>query len=197
MRSAYTLVEFLTTLAIIAVLTALTLAGVQKVRAAAARAVCLNNLRQLAVAGQSYHAAHAHFPCGTSGDDRSSPMPFLNWHARLLPHLEQAALWAETEAAYKQDRDFLHNPPHTAQTHPMPVFSCPADDRLRDPVKYSVSRVHSLTSFMGVNGTRATKNDGVLYLDSKVRTADITDGTSNTLFIGERPPGGKNLSLGW
>ena len=50
---------------------------------------------------------------------------------------------------------------------------------------------------MGVNGLRATKNDGILFLDSHVRVADISDGTSNTLLIGERPPSGKNLSLGW
>ncbi len=77
----------------------------------------------------------------------------------------------------------------------MPVFSCPSDSRTLQPADFKSIRI-GLTSYLGVEGLDALLVDGVLYLDSHVSFADIRDGASNTLLVGERPPS-PDLKLGW
>lgn len=100
-RRGFSLVELLVVIAIIGILVGLTLAAVQSVRAAAARADCQNRLRQLGIAAHTYHATHRHFPEGVaypfsrSDDDARARHAGLSWLTLLLPQLEQDTLWRE------------------------------------------------------------------------------------------------------
>ena len=125
-RPGLSLVELLVVVAIAAVVVGLTLSGVQRVRAAAAKAQCGDRLRQLGVAAHGYHAAHARRPAGMAPDKDAEPRPFLSWLARLLPHADQDALWTQTEAAFRADRSFL-SPAHPHRATVVTLFTCPAD----------------------------------------------------------------------
>jgi prepilin-type N-terminal cleavage/methylation domain-containing protein/prepilin-type processing-associated H-X9-DG protein len=196
-RRAFSLVELLVVIAIIGVLAGLTLAAVQMVRSAAARAQCQNNLRQVALALHHYHDSRQVLPPGLR-IAKNTDYPSLGWPARLLPFLEQENLWREVQAAYATDPDtaaFYGHPPHAAlKATPVRVFNCPADPRLPGPAGYGSPA--AFTSFLGVEGIDQFARGGVLYLDSKVRLTDVSDGTSNTLMVGERPPSAF-LNLGW
>lgn len=193
--SGVTLLELLVVLSIIAILIALTAAGVQKVRAASARAVCLDRLRQLGLGLQHMHSQDGRLPAGmTSPDDPK--MPFVTWHARILPFIEREAMWRQTVEAFAANRDFLTLPHEPIRSQVVPPFVCPADHFAQGRAEIP-GRTHAYTSYLGSNGLRSTRNDGVLFLDSKIRLTNITDGTSQTLMIGERSPGGAKGALGW
>jgi prepilin-type processing-associated H-X9-DG protein len=191
------LLELLTAVAIISILLGLTLSAVQKIRAAADRAHCQNNLRQVGLALQHYHGSHDQFPPGVAADRPTEPQPFLSWCARLLPYLENDAMWRQIVVAFQTDRNFLKVPPHTALQTPIRHFACQSDDRVREARSLPDSdSLRAFTSYLGVNGLNSDRNDGILYLDSHVRLADVTDGTSSTLIVGERPPS-HDLIFGW
>ncbi len=195
-KSAVTLIELLVVLAIVGILIALTASAVQNVRAAAARLDCQNRMRQLALGLHQYAQTQRHLPPGCQSDDSPKHAePFLSWHVRILPHLEQRSLHDEAIESFRQDKDFRKNPPHRLATLAHPPFGCPADPRThRAQVIRSLTR--GLTSYLGVNGTRASKEDGVLFLNSAVALDSIQDGQSNTLLLGERPPSA-DMVFGW
>jgi prepilin-type processing-associated H-X9-DG protein/prepilin-type N-terminal cleavage/methylation domain-containing protein len=200
-RFGLTLIELLVVIAVIAVLVGLTLAGVQRVRQAAARARCLDNLRQLGLAAQNHHAAAGHFPIGVTGPaNLREPYPYLTWMARLLPYLEQDAIWGQTTRAFREQPSFQHDPPHVHRGRPMPAFSCPLDPRTAAPAVFTASDGrpyhYGLTSYLGVAGVSPIRLGGLLHLDAAYRLADVTDGASNTLLVGERPPS-SDLKFGW
>lgn len=193
-RKALSLLELVVVLAILALVAGLVLSGVQRARATAARARCADHLRQLGLAAHGYHDAHKVLPPGMAGD--GTPEPYLSWLARLLPHVEQPALWEQTATAYKQEKNFL-SPLHAARSVPVAMFLCPADGRISASAsKDATNHPVAYTSYLGVVGRNAGLTDGLLYLDSRHKLGDATDGTSNTLLIGERPPNA-DLSLGW
>src|SRR5262245_52465042 len=191
-RNGFTLVESLVAITIIAVLLGILLPAVQRVRDSSYRAACLNHLKQLGIANQGYHDARSTFPPGLTHESGQHPQPYLSWQARLLPHIEQGDLWRQTEEAFAQDKDFLHNPPHTASIAVVKLFSCPSDSRSSRPNKYG----KAFTMYLGVEGTNQFTRDGILFRDSRVRLADITDGASTTLLAGERPPSADE-KFGW
>jgi prepilin-type processing-associated H-X9-DG protein len=120
----------------------------------------------------------------------------MSWLTRLLPLVEQDGLWQEALAAYDKDKWFK-SPPHLPILgHVVPLFSCPADSRTLDPWTLKQSTVVAFTGYQGLEGTDQFQRDGILFLDSQVRFADIRDGASNTLMIGERPPSADYV-LGW
>jgi prepilin-type N-terminal cleavage/methylation domain-containing protein len=194
-RRGMTLIELLVVIAIIGVLIGLLLPAIQRVRDAGNRTVCLDNLKQIGLALHHYHDNHQSLPPGVGYNDGKDLYPHLSWCARLLPYLEQEALWKETQQAFALEPAFNKNPPHVGFSTVMPVFTCPSDDRTRTPADFSSFQV-ALTSYLGVAGIDYETKDGVLYVDSKVRMAEITDGASNTLAVGERPPSA-DLVLGW
>ncbi len=195
-RRALSLVEVLVVIAIVALLLGLTLSAVQKVRGAAARSRCQNNLRQLGLALHSYHGTASRLPAGVTLPAVREPHPFMGWQTHLLPHLEQQAVWDEAVAAFRANPDFLSEPRHPGAERAISVFGCPNDPRTATPQRVGERSIRGLTSYLGVSGRNVDRLDGVLFGNSSVRLTDITDGTSNTLLIGERPPS-TDMVLGW
>ena len=196
-RTGFTLLELLVAVAIVGVLTALVLSAVQRARAAAARAACGNNLRQIGLAAHLFHDGHGRFPSGFRSAVPRQPFPYRGWLADLLPYVEQQALADLSERAYWIDRNPFHAPPHAPLGTPIRVFGCPSDARVRDTQVAEFSRYRvGLASYLGVSGSDLASRDGVLYPDSRVRFADVTDGTAGTLLAGERPPS-PDFQFGW
>lgn len=193
----FTLIELLVVIAIIGILFSLTLAAVQRVRRTAARLQCMNNLREIGLGLTNFHSTYGKLPPGMSLELISNqPFVHLSWHARILPFVEQDSLWKATEQAFQTaPNDFTMSPPHPFPKV-VPIYGCPADSRTSYPGMARGKFPAAFTSYLGVSGTRTLRRNGVLYMDSATKFADITDGASNTLMVGERPPSG-DLWEGW
>jgi prepilin-type N-terminal cleavage/methylation domain-containing protein/prepilin-type processing-associated H-X9-DG protein len=195
-RRAFTLIETLVVVAIIGVSIGLALAATQRLRASAARMQCQNHLRQIGLGLSNYHAAHGALPPGVTMKDEPGTFPWMGWGARILPHIEQDAVWRQaTEAARTRPHDFTADPPHPFTTV-ISVYGCPADGRVRQTVLARGTLPVALGSYLGVAGTRHSRADGCLFSDSRIKFTDVTDGTSNTLLVGERPPS-PDMWTGW
>ncbi len=199
-RRGFTLLELLVVIAIVAILIALTLAAVQRVRAAAGRADCQNRVRQLALALHQHHDAHSALPPGhrTLLFNGSGRVPLSAWTLAILPYLEHSALHAQAVEAYRNQYLPFRPTPHPGLSTVVPAFLCPADARVATaPVSAKTKTLAAFTSYLGVAGTDAVKaRDGVLYQRSATRFADVTDGLSGTLMLGERPPSA-DFQFGW
>jgi prepilin-type N-terminal cleavage/methylation domain-containing protein/prepilin-type processing-associated H-X9-DG protein len=194
-RGGLTLIEVVIVLAIYALLMALVLPAVMRVRALADRLNCAGRLRQAAMALHLYHQDYHDFPPGCTSDRPNQLYPHMTWMTRALPYLEQDALWNQALNAYAMAL-FVQAPPHQPILgKPLRLFACPADPRVGTPRAYREFSA-GYTSYLGVLGTDYRTNDGVLFLDSHVAIDHIYDGASNTLLIGERPPSSDG-HLGW
>jgi prepilin-type N-terminal cleavage/methylation domain-containing protein/prepilin-type processing-associated H-X9-DG protein len=192
----FTLIELLVVVAVIAVLVGLLAAAVQRARAAAARTQCGNNLKQVGLAAHQFHDAHKCFPAGVRVINRDG-MKWSSWLTHLLPYVEQAPLWATTQAAYAQSPSPFVNPPHAALATVIAVFACPTDGRTGQTQTAKREQFPvALTSYLGVSGKDLTSKDGIFFRDSSIAINAITDGTSNTLLAGERPPSA-DFQYGW
>ena len=193
----FTLIELLIVIAIMAILMGLLLSAVQRVRESAACLKCQNNVKQIALVIHQYHDATGSLPPGHRSFLNRDKMPFSGWPVSVLPFLEQQALAAKAKAAYRLFPIPFVNPPHTGLNTVVPVFICPNDYRIDTP---QVSmRTHTLVAFlsyMGVSGRDSRVKDGVLFQDSKINLLAVTDGTSSTLLLGERPPSA-DFQFGW
>jgi prepilin-type N-terminal cleavage/methylation domain-containing protein len=241
-RSGFTLIELLVVIAIIAILIALLVPAVQKVREAAARVQCTNNLKQIGLAIQGYHDVNKSLPPGMARFDHTDdggPYKATFWSYFILPYIDQGPLFATIP--------FVQFPDWTAGTYlaavqtPLAVFRCPATSDFqtytttgggtitnRYPINYAVNCTGSLgnpyatvanfpvsaslpsgnqgsgecmlheddgnwTPTGGYNNWGLyTNNDypyrreGAFYQNSIVKLVQVTDGTSNTVAVGER-----------
>ena len=195
-RSAgFTLIEVLVVIAIIAVLIALLVPAVQKVREAASRTQCQNNLHQIGVAMHNYYDANKCFPAGYVCQPQSDPTftgPGWGWAALLLPYLEQGNL--ANQINFKLPVEDPSN--LVARTTMLPVFVCPSDTSTGIFTIYGANNnalVQAATnSYAACQGVGIDLDDdlddgnGMFFRNSKVTFADIPDGSSNTIAVGER-----------
>jgi prepilin-type processing-associated H-X9-DG protein len=185
---------------LIGVLIALLMPAVQRARETASRASCLANLSQIGIALTHYHDSQGSFPPDALTVDipQQASVPDgkadLSWQVLLLPFIEQDAVLKSTMDAYQNDLIDYHNPPHTALTALIPMYACPSDPRLHDPVTDANGITSTLTSYIGVAG--GSVRDGVFGAKTGCRLVEIVDGTSNTLLAGERPPP-NTYQAGW
>jgi prepilin-type processing-associated H-X9-DG protein len=184
------------------VLIGLLLPAVQKVREAANRATCQNNLKQIALALHNYHDARGSFPVGYQiAQDMGAGRwaNGTNWWIESSPYLEQGNWYRRWDYTDQDNNVAGGTSATTAQV--FKVMLCPSDP-LPAPVWYYTATpayawangFYGLSSYGGNAGTRSAQgpngprisNDGILFGRSHVRIADVTDGTSNTLLLGER-----------
>jgi prepilin-type processing-associated H-X9-DG protein len=196
--SAFTLVETLVTLGLMALLFSLLLPAIQRVRESHSRIACLMNLKQIGLALHHYHADLGRLPPLPLSDHPQSylkdPNFRLNWLALILPFVEEEPLWAQSLVAVRvEPRPFI-NPPHVGLATVIKLFACPTDTRLLDTHGDRNGITAAFTSYMGISGSR--NGVGVFGSRPGIRFSDIADGTSNTLMVGERPPP-DSYEAGW
>ena len=200
-RRAFTLIELLVVIAIIGILIGLLLPAVQKVREAANRVKCENNLKQIGLALHNYHDTFLVFPVGQADSLLQEDSPTGNgygyhegWQLFILPYVERSAdyqLWQSNRSIGTWAIPGLLPSP-SALT--VPTFICPSD-----PLGGKVAVVNEFgqpegphSNYVGNAGPTGfgqtgggTNLAGVLYCKSAVRITDIVDGSSNTLLASE------------
>jgi prepilin-type N-terminal cleavage/methylation domain-containing protein/prepilin-type processing-associated H-X9-DG protein len=196
-RTAFTLIELLVVIAIIGILIGLLLPAVQKVREAAARLQCKNNLKQLGLGLHNYHNTYQSFPQPRGVGAEMNTFTINNgWPVKVMPYIEQDNLYMLTQTNWIAALPTI-----------VPTFQCPADARDGRDGKgaTTIGTVSAgLTWYIGVTGSYGLNdasftpaNSGIFQPNtSGIRIASITDGTSNTLMLGERPPAA-DLNFGW
>ena len=208
-RRAFTLIELLVVIAIIAVLIALLLPAVQAAREAARRIQCVSNLKQIGIALRGYHDAYNTFPSGgwiaLYGQPATQNMN-TGWSASVLPWLEQRALFDELNLSVVYD----HPANSTATYTVLLVYICPSEPRQTywnqgvlgaggsdDPTVGLVLNQfsHADSDYGGMYGPRGlssptfTNNPpcGPMIFNQVISLAQITDGSSQTIQVGEDP----------
>jgi len=195
-RLAFSLIELLTVISIIAVLIGLLLPAVQKAREVAGRAKCSNNLKQIGIALLGYHDANQMFPAGyVSGvsNTGADTGPGWGWAASILPQIEQQTVFNSIQ--FDQPIEAPANAAIRMQL--IATYQCPSDPA---PTSWTANSLDPLGNLIGPICTVASANyvgvfgitepgvdgEGVFFRNSQVRLADITDGTAQTLLTGER-----------
>lgn len=203
-RRGFTLIELLVVIAIIGVLVGLLLPAVQQAREAARRSQCINHLKQLGLALHNYHDAYRVFPAAYLADTVTAardPATFdgpngFAWGTMLLPALDQAPLYNQFDTARPCWDAVNANPARTR----LAVFICPTATRSEGLTQVRNGAGTTLAQFARstyvVNAGQeepwgftqtdlSNRADGPFFRNSRTRTADVVDGLSNTVFVGE------------
>jgi prepilin-type N-terminal cleavage/methylation domain-containing protein/prepilin-type processing-associated H-X9-DG protein len=210
-RTGFTLIELLVVIAIIAVLIGLLLPAVQKVRAAAARLSCINNLKQIGLALHNYEGNYGAFPPG-----RAAYPLVVSAHGRILPFIEQDNLGRNVDVTmvplYNSNPASYPLPPgnYLASITPIKLYVCPSDPMNgRNPSAFATQpsgAVSATDHYYGTNyvacigsGDGSADNTGTwwgqfktsdgMFGQTPVRVADVTDGLSNTAMFSESTMG--------
>lgn len=191
-RVGFTLVELLVVITIIGILIALLLPAVQAAREAARRSQCVNNLKQLGLAMHNYHDSFRTFPryAQRPGDPASGSPHWWGYsaHVKILPYIEQAPLYQQLKTAsldfYRSGHDGNVSP--LCYNNRLSAFICPsagpyANASQRGNNNYVLSA--------GSNIGWGTGENGFFRRDAEVEIAEIRDGTSNTIMLGEQNSG--------
>jgi prepilin-type processing-associated H-X9-DG protein len=191
----------LVVIAIIAVLIGLLLPAVQKVREAAARAKCTNNLKQLGLGCHNYHSAIGYFPiCAVSPPAALKGTTGMSWGwgVYVMPYVELQNLYTQLNPDTRTFEMCLDDAAgRTALQSGVPIFICPSDNNpaapLNDNIKFSTGKTPATAISManyvssgGTNGGDVPAQSGVFTPDVKIKVTDVSDGTSNTFLLGER-----------
>lgn len=188
----FTLLELVIVIAIIGILVGLLMPAVQHSRESAARVECLNKLRQIGMALHLHHDTHRSLPPKVPAGDPGDPNKLLLWSALILPQIGQDGLWSLSAQACRSDPISFHNPPHVGHVTPLDAYACPNDRRLRAPLTMQDGTQAAFSSYMGVSGTHIAGDafyiPGILGQYPGTTFGQVTDGLSNTLMVGERPP---------
>ncbi len=194
---AFTLVELMVSIAIIGILVALLIPAVQAARESARRATCSNNLKQIGIALHNYEITLGAFPPLTAHNSIVSPDTSLyegwwSWMTRILPYVEQGPLYGQIDIDNDAAWPTINGWNREQVSKKLSVYLCPSDTYSQqnwtgDYGKGPLDVAH--TNYLGVRGsTRIVPGDGAFpAANDFTRFADFTDGTSNTLFVGERP----------
>lgn len=190
-RRAFTLIELLTVAAVMGVLILLLLPALQFAREAARKTVCTQNLHQLAIALQQYEVFHGCLPAGTVAD--KGPIQSVsqgyhhNWLVALLPYIDRPNAAARVDARFG-----VYDPVNApVRRMVMTVFRCPTDQAAPIGLGYgNYAACHDPTE-VPIDVT----NEGTFYLNSFLRSTDISDGMSHTIFLGEKLV--SPFDLGW
>jgi len=216
----FTLIELLVVIAIIAILVALLLPAVQQAREAARRSQCKNQLKQYGLALHNYHDVHTLFPPGTSSWDNN---PLVGWQVRVLPFMGQTPLYEELNLSAGDARNQILSDGKQARLHQVPYARCPSDgsgfsdfDSGWGQANYTGSLGSNSTPSAGgaacepwqqfaYPGTAGHGNSAnplsISGMFSRfgmaIDQAKVTDGTSNTIFVGEILPICNDHREGW
>lgn len=182
-RTAFTLVELLVVIAIIGILVSLLLPAVQAAREAARRMQCQNNLKQIALACHNFHDARRQLPSGGLPPSITEGTQF-SAHSQLLPYIEQQNLHALVDLTVPPQ----HDNNQLARETKVNTFLCPSESR-----ENPLPSLGAATNYMANTGAMPffvipgkQLFSGVFYVNTSLRLADITDGTSNTALFSER-----------
>jgi prepilin-type N-terminal cleavage/methylation domain-containing protein/prepilin-type processing-associated H-X9-DG protein len=187
----FTLIELLVVIAVIAVLIALFLPAVQQAREAARRVQCKNNLRQIALALHNYHDRSGSFPPSSVVDGHGLDTGWWSWIVRVLPELDQQPLYSRLDLNEDIWTHCHKYRPYTSTQ--LAVLLCPSDPHgervYESDVDCAGGEAYALTNYLACRGsTRDVPGNGVFPdLNCVTRVADIRDGASQTLLLGERP----------
>jgi prepilin-type processing-associated H-X9-DG protein len=182
------------------VLASLVLVGIQQSRAAAHRAACANHLKEIGLGLASHQSTHGTFPPQAPAPNNSAGSPFsyegIGWQVYILPFVGESVLWDVVGKAYRANPDPWSAPHQELMRTVIAIYTCPSDTRLATPLTDASGRIAAYTSYVGMTGNVVDPVSGVFGRRKGVSPAQITDGLSRTIMIGERPPP-QSLSMGW